>query len=111
MKPHLTPRQGRIVRALGFYLSKVGKDSMTVGPSSMGMTVESVETVPWASLTFAGERHRLVVHLPGAPPTAQPIDGSDLVVPGAIVAVEGACWNATAGGTRLTIDLLAVASR
>ena len=44
------------------------------GALGAAVTFEKVTSRPWASITFAGERHRLVLRLPG---------------PGAEAAVEG----------------------
>ena len=77
--------------------------------------VESVVSHPWSSLTFCGERHRIVVRvrqpsgradLPGG----KPVDGADLAVAGAIIAVEQSAWLPEADGLRLTVDLIAIAA-
>lgn len=81
---------------------------MTTATASSGIVVEAIESTPWASLTFAGERHHVVVRLPGAT-RVRAVDGADLAVAGAIIAVERADWTALAGGTLLTLDVLAIA--
>ncbi len=104
MKPQLSPSQGRVVRALVATLSFDGKQMLTPGDAG-GFVLEAMVSQPWASLTFAGERHHLVGRLPGGSrPVA--IDSDRLAVPGAIVAVEAAVWDETADATRLTLDLL-----
>ena len=107
MRPLLSPDQGRIVRQLVLYLSKVGGNP----PSPADVRVESVASQPWASLTFAGERHRLVVSLPGSPVPCVKAGDIELIVPRLIVAVERADWAATGDGAVLTLDLLAIEER
>lgn len=108
MKPHLSVSQGRVIRAIGYYLSNGGKNSMMVTGHGAAVTLEAIESSPWSSLTFAGERHSIVLGLPQGMPAA-PIDGDDLVVPGIIFAIERQAQCATAEGTRLSLDLLAIA--
>lgn len=107
MKPQLTPNEGRIVRAIVSYLSKGSEDSMRAGGSA-DVVIESIESTPWASLTFAGERHRLVIRLfSGTVPTG-PIEARDLDGPRTIVAVERADWTAAPDGAVLVADLLTI---
>ncbi len=106
MKPVLTPSQGRVVRALAFYLSNDGEARVT--NAAPGMVVEQIISTPWSSLTFSGERHHLVVRLPGGAAAGE-IDGAALAVPGAIVAVERAEWTDADDGPWLALDLLAIA--
>jgi hypothetical protein len=103
MKPPFGRAQGQMIRSVVLYLSKLGDKAQI--PAAI--VVESVQSRPWASLTFAGEHHRLVIRLPGAAPV-DVIDGSDLAVPGCIVAVERTDWTAAADGAVLTLDLLAL---
>ncbi len=105
MRPLLTPTQGRIVRALVLFLSKDGKKSVSV--QSEGIVVEAVSSQEWASLTFSGEKHHLVVRLPADVPDIA-LDGTLFDLPGTIVAIEHAAWATSEAGPRLTIDLLAI---
>jgi hypothetical protein len=107
MKPVLSPSQGRVVRALAFYLSNDGEARVTI--AAPDMIVEEITSGPWASLTFAGERHHLAVRLPAGAAHRGEIDGAALAVPGAIVAVERAEWTDAADGPRLALDLIAIA--
>ena len=104
MKPQFSPTQGRIARAVVLYLSRDGNKPWCTTDGR----VESIESEPWSSLTFAGERHRLIIRLCRAVPAA--IDGADLAVPGAIVAIERADWTTSGDGAVLTLDLLAIAA-
>ncbi len=111
MTPRLTVNQGRIVRALALYLSTDSKSLMKDFPDD-ALVVESITSRPWSSLTFAGDRHHVVVRLPrqinADSHVGLTIDGTDLVVAGAIVAVEQAAWRTTTDGIRLTLQLLAI---
>lgn len=107
MIPRLSRSQGRLVRALGTYLATWGELSMRRDGSTHGMVLESIHSEPWTSLTFAGERHRVVVRVPAA--ATNPIDASALAVPGAIIAIERAAWDTVDGAARLTLDALAIA--
>ncbi len=104
MKPQFSPTQGRIARAVVLYLS----DDRNKPWCATDGCVVSIESKPWSSLTFDGERHRLIVRVGRAVPAA--IDGAALAVPGAIVAVERADWTAAGDGAVLTLDLLTIAA-
>ena len=108
MKAQLSRSEGRLVRAIVFYLSKVGKDSVMTSDTASPRLV-SIESTPWSSLTFAGERHRLIVRLPrhGAGPV---VTGNDIAIPGFIVAVERAVWTMAGGAAVLTLDVLVLAA-
>ena len=107
MTPHLSPLQGRLLRSLALCLSNRGKDLMR-GPTEGGLLVEAATVAPWSSLTFAGERHHLVVRLPPGTP-ASAVDSADLALPGAIVAVDTSLWSDDGSGPCLTLDLLVIA--
>lgn len=109
MRPILSPSQARVVRALTAILSSEGKQKLTQTGEFSGFVLEDIVSQPWASLTFAGERHRIVGRLPaGGRPVA--IDSDSLAVPGKIVAVEGVAWCQTAEGPRLTLAMLTLAA-
>jgi hypothetical protein len=106
MKEIFTHSQGRLLRSLVLFLSNEGKDTVAEG---LGIVVEAIVSAEWASLTFTGERHRVVLRLP-APATFRPdADAFSPGLPGAIVAVEKLAWTAAGAGARLTIDLLVIA--
>lgn len=106
MKPILTLSQGKLLRALVLFLSTAGKHPV----AAEAIIVEAVDSRDWASLTFVGERHRIAVRLPvGTVPDSA--DAIALDVPGKIIAVEHADWTATDSGPRLTLEVLAIATR
>ncbi len=85
------------------------------GDDANPLIVESMVSHPWSSLTFAGERHRIVVRMSRPTERTEPsglkaVDGADLVVAGAIIAVERSTWLPGAGGLRLVLDLIAIAA-
>lgn len=103
MKPLSSPGQGKIVRALALFLSGEGK-RLTFPADEAAIVVEMIDSQPWTSLTFDGERHHVVLRCPA--PVA--IDDATFDLPGALIAVERAVWSSTGDGARLAIDLLAV---
>ena len=105
MKPSLTSLQGRLLRGLVLILSKDSKDKMMNGQ----VIVEEIVTSEWRSLTFSGERHRIVLRLPSS---ARPVDFAvdEVVLGGRIVAVERADWVAAADRTEVMLDLLTIAT-
>ncbi len=70
------------------------------------MVVETIESAPWSSLTFSGERHRLSLRLPGMGHEAFDIDFATLAVPGRITAILDAAWAVVGGDATLKLDLL-----
>lgn len=80
-----------------------------------GFIVESVESSDWASLTFVGEHHRIVIRLPDASTAAdlvrarldQLLIAADMVVPGQIVAeIAVVAADIDDDATALTIEAL-----
>lgn len=104
MTPRLTVTQGQIVRAL---VSCLSLDSDPGQPARGTVVVESIAAQPWASLTFTGERHCLVLRFAAA---GGDLAGVNLDVPSTIVVVERAAWADAGDGVRLTVDLLAIAT-
>lgn len=101
------PGQAKLLRALGIYLSNRGEISVSGPPDRFGFVVVALRSSDWASLTFIGERHHIVVRLPvGTDERA--IDATAIDVPERIVAVERAAWASRTDGVVLTLDLLTV---
>lgn len=95
-----------MVRELVLFLSKDCKKSVWVPENEV--VIEAISSNEWASLTFSGERHHLVIRWPGVVPDVD-LDDAHFHLLGLIVVVERAAWAAVSGGSRLTIDLLAIA--
>ena len=109
MNACLDPGQGQVLGALGIYLSEARKVSMRPMEDSYGPVVLSLHSAPWASLTFVGDRHHIVVRLPAGSPERS-IDATAIDVPERIVAVERVAWERGTDGVVLTLDLLAIRS-
>jgi len=100
----LTSQQGLLIRELSRCLAS----HHSIGWPPVGLILETIESWPWSSLTFTGERHHIVVRLPtNAPTLGTNVESSRLEIAGSIVAVEHAAWD----GPRLTIDLLTIATK
>lgn len=107
MKPAMSPAAAGLLRAL---LGRAGVDRDRI-------LLSDFRSTDWHSLTFAGERHRIQLRIPG--PGAAAIadaltDGlaeAEFAVPGQIVAditVEGAMIEHPDGAVSLTIEALTV---
>lgn len=100
MKRILTESQGRLLRALIRVLAPPPVDRQFPP-----IVVESFDSADWASLTFAGQRHRIVLVVPGTIVPA--LDGlevaGDIVAEARIVATAAA-----ADCVSLTIAVLMV---
>ena len=108
MKPHVNRAQGRLIRIIALYLCNLGKCSPKVGTDGV-IVVETIESAPWSSLTFSGERHRLSLRVPGMGNVALDIDFATLSVPGRIIAIREAAWAVSGGDAMLKLDLLELA--
>lgn len=100
----LSERQGCVVRAVSRLLvPQIGNDRKL--PL---LTIESIETTDWGSLTFAGQGHRITLAVPDMAVADVPsFDALDLGT--AIVAEARVVSAATAGsGIVLTIAVLVV---
>jgi len=108
VKPHVNRAQGRLIRIIALYLCNLCKCSPKVAADSV-MVVETIESAPWSSLTFSGERHRLSLRLPGMGHDAFDIDFATLAVPGRIIAIREAAWAVVGGDAMVKLDLLELA--
>jgi len=104
VKPQLGTSQARLVRALVALLTPESEDMLTAAREPGGFVLEAIDTVPWATLTFAGEHHRLVCHVPAGRQTT--VDSDALHLPGVMVAVRSAVWRVDGSVARLTLDVL-----
>jgi len=107
MKLAMSPAAAGLLRAL---LARAGVDRNRI-------LLTEFRSTDWRSLTFAGERHRIDLRIPG--PGAAPIveqltrdlGEAEFAVPGHIVAdigVEGAMIEHADGAISLTIEALTV---
>ncbi|MGI4878041.1 MAG: hypothetical protein ACRYG4_11220 [Janthinobacterium lividum] len=104
MRPMLSEPQGRLLRAVTRLLvPQIGSNRKLPF-----FTIESIETTDWGSLTFAGQRHRMTLVVPGMAIADVPsLDALDLGA--AIVAEARVVSAATIGsGVVLTIAVMVV---
>ena len=114
MRPVLTRLQGAVLRALTAEIA--GKDEPSAKQESTSrqtpsIIVESFDSIDWASLTFAGQRHRIVLRCTAeAARRAAVLDAADLAIAGSIVAEFCVITSQhTAGVTvGLTIEVLTI---
>lgn len=113
---------GALLRGLKRLLSLDAGLAALPGGEVPAMVVEEMETEPWASVTFAGWRHRIELRLEGDGQAVEAaveragalIERADLTLPGhllAEIAVTGADSRWLDGGqmaTCLTIEALTV---
>jgi hypothetical protein len=107
MKMAMSPAAAAIVRAL---ISRSGADRNRI-------LLSEVKSTDWQSLTFAGERHRIVLRISGADCAeiaerlCTGLDDAELSSAGAIVADIAVVANVATpdGATELTIDALTIA--
>jgi hypothetical protein len=102
VKRVLTESQGRVLRALVRALQPpTGRNDRHFTP----VVVEAFESDEWSSLTFAGQRHRIALIVPGA--TVPALDGLDIV--GLIVAdIRIVAVAVVARGVALTVAVMTV---
>lgn len=107
MKMAMSPAAASLVRAL---LARAGIDRNRI-------LLSDICSTPWHSLTFAGERHRIDLRVPGPGAGAvarlltHGLDEAEFVIPGQIVAdiaVQGAMFEHPDGSVSLTIEALTV---
>ena len=107
MKLAMSPAAAGLLRAL---LSRAGVDRNRI-------LLSDFRSTDWRSLTFAGERHRIDLRIPGpgAADVAQlltrDLGEAEFAVPGQIVAdigVEGAMIEHADGAVGLTIEALTI---
>ena len=107
MKMALSPAAASLLRAL---LARAGIDRNRI-------LLTEIRSTPWHSLTFAGERHRIDLRVPGpqAAATARllthDLGEAEFAIPGQIVAdiaVQGAMFEHPDGAVSLTIEALTV---
>lgn len=107
MKLAMSPAAAGLLRAL---LGRAGVDRNRI-------LLTDFRSTPWHSLTFAGERHRIDLRVPGpgasvvADLMTRELGEADFAVPGQIVAdigVEGAMIEHPDGAISLTIEALTV---
>lgn len=107
MKLALSPAAAGLLRAL---LTRAGVDRNRI-------LLSDFRSTPWHSLTFAGERHRIALRVPGpgAASVAQllthDLGEAEFSIPGQIVAdiaVDGAMIEHPDGAVSLTIEALTI---
>ena len=107
MKMALSPVAASLLRAL---FARAGIDRNRI-------LLTDIRSVPWHSLTFTGERHRIDLRVPGpgaevmARMLTHDIGDAEFAIPGQIVAditVDGAMIEHPDGAVSLTIEALTV---
>jgi len=107
MKLAMSPAAAGLLRAL---LSRAGVERNRI-------LLTEFRSTDWQSLTFAGERHRIDLRIPGpgaaavAEQLTQDLGEADFSVPGQIVAdiaVEGAIIEHLDGAISLTVEALTI---
>jgi hypothetical protein len=107
MKPAMSPAAAGLLRAL---LNRAGVDRNRI-------LLSDFRSTDWRSLTFAGERHRIDLRIPGpgAATVAQmltlDLSDAEFSIPGQIVAdiaVEGAMIEHPDGSISLTVEALTI---
>lgn len=107
MKMALSPAAASLLRAL---LAQAGIDRNRI-------LLTEIRSTPWHSLTFAGERHRIDLRVPGPGAAAvarlltHDLGEAEFAISGQIVAdiaVQGAMFEHPDGAVSLTIEALTV---
>lgn len=107
MKLAMSPAAAGLLRAL---LNRAGVDRNRI-------LLSDFRSTDWRSLTFAGERHRIDLRIPGpgAATVAQlltrDLDESEFAIPGQIVAdiaIDGAMIEHPDGAISLTVEALTI---
>jgi len=107
VKTILSEPQGRVLRAL----NRVIAASPGLDRQLPSVLVESIDTVDWASLTFAGQRHRMTVMVSGMTVAEVPsLAALDL---GTTIVAEARVASAIAVGTgvELIIEVMTIDTR
>ncbi len=100
----LSKPQGRLLRAVTrLLLSQIGNNR-----NLPLVTIESIETVDWGSLTFAGQRHRITLVV--ADMVIADVPSFEALDLGAAIVAEARVVSAVAAGTGvvLTIAVMAI---